>query len=78
MFYGCSSLKELNLSNFNTNKVKNMNNMFSGCLSLKNLDIYNFVVNKGANIKDMFTDLSKEVKYKIKDKKLQDKIMRLK
>ena len=31
MFYGCSSLKELNLSNFNTNNVTNMGYMFSGC-----------------------------------------------
>ena len=31
MFFGCSSLKELNLSNFNTHNVTNMNCMFSGC-----------------------------------------------
>ena len=31
MFYGCSSLKEINLSNFNTNNVTYMNHMFSGC-----------------------------------------------
>ena len=31
MFSGCSSLKELNLSNFNTNNVTNMDYLFSGC-----------------------------------------------
>ena len=31
MFSNCSSLKELNLSNFNTNNVTNMNYMFSRC-----------------------------------------------
>ena len=31
MFYGCSSLDELNLSNFNTDNVTNMSSMFSGC-----------------------------------------------
>ena len=31
MFYGCSSLKELNLNNFNTNNVTNMFSMFYGC-----------------------------------------------
>ena len=31
MFFKCSSLKELNISNFNTNNVTNMNDMFSGC-----------------------------------------------
>jgi len=32
MFYGCSSLKELNLNNFNTNNVTDMRGMFLGCL----------------------------------------------
>ena len=31
MFYRCYSLKELNLSNFNTNNVTNMNYMFYAC-----------------------------------------------
>ena len=30
MFYGCSSLKELYLNNFNTNNVTNIQ-MFHGC-----------------------------------------------
>ena len=31
MFDGCSSLKELNLSNFNTNNITNSFGIFSGC-----------------------------------------------
>ena len=31
MFSGCSSLKELNLNNFNTNNVIDMSSMFWGC-----------------------------------------------
>ena len=31
MFNGCSSLKELNLNNFNTNNVEDMEFMFNGC-----------------------------------------------
>ena len=31
MFYKCSSLKKLDLSNFNTNNVLNMKSMFDGC-----------------------------------------------
>ena len=31
MFSKCSSLKELNLNNFNTNNVKDMEYMFEGC-----------------------------------------------
>ena len=32
MFNGCSSLKELNLNNFNTINVTNMSGMFYECL----------------------------------------------
>ena len=39
MFYGCSSLEELNLSNFNTINVTETNDIFSGCSSLKELNI---------------------------------------
>ena len=35
MFYGCSSLKSIDLSSFNTNNVNNMSFMFDGCSSLK-------------------------------------------
>jgi surface protein len=31
MLDGCSSLKELNLTNFNTNNITGMCYMFSGC-----------------------------------------------
>ena len=34
MFSGCSSLKEINISNFNTNNVTDMSDMFSGCEKL--------------------------------------------
>ena len=42
LFYNCSSLKELNLSSFNTNKVTNIDNMFNGYSSFKELNISNF------------------------------------
>ena len=35
MFCGCSSLKSINLSSFNTTNVNNMSFMFHGCSSLK-------------------------------------------
>ena len=34
MFYGCSALTSLDLTNFNTAKVTYMNNMFEGCSAL--------------------------------------------
>ena len=48
MFSGCSSLKELNLSNFITNNVINMKVMFSGCSSLKKINhliLWNIIKN---------------------------------
>ena len=48
MFYGCSSLKELNLTNFNTNKVKDMRWMFYGCSD----DLKRKIKSENKNIKD--------------------------
>ena len=42
MFSYCSSLKKLDLSNFNTENVWTMDNMFCGCSKLKELNISNF------------------------------------
>ena len=39
MFCECSSLKILNLSNFNTNNVDNMDYIFSKCPSLNKTNI---------------------------------------
>ena len=39
MFCDCSSLKKLNIDNFNTNNVIDMSYMFSGCSSLKELNL---------------------------------------
>ena len=39
MLRGCSSLKELNLNNFNTNNVTDMRCMFGGCLDELKLKI---------------------------------------
>ena len=50
MFYYCSSLTSLNLSNFNTNNVIDMSYMFCDCSSLTSLNLFNFNTN---NVKDM-------------------------
>ena len=53
MFFGCSSLTNINLSNFNNNNVNDMSGIFWGCSSLKkekiiskNNDILNLFKNK--------------------------------
>ena len=54
MFYGCENLKLLNLSNFNTKKVRNMSNMFYGCENLADLDISSFNCDLVKNMDKMF------------------------
>ena len=55
MFWKCSSLNNINLSNFNTNNVKDMSWMFGGCKSLnkKNIIIKD---RKLLNDDDLFKD----------------------
>ena len=54
MFCECSSLEKLDISNFNTNNVKNMYGMFLGCSSLKELDVSNFNINNETYLLNMF------------------------
>ena len=42
MFYECTSLESLDLSNFDTSSVTNMAFMFYRCSSLKSLDLSKF------------------------------------
>ena len=42
MFYGCSSLESIDLSNFNTSSLAIMFSMFYKCSSLKSINISNF------------------------------------
>ena len=54
MFYDCSFLTNLNLSNFNTTNVTNMSCMFDGCSSLRNLNLSNFNTTNVTNMFGMF------------------------
>ena len=65
MFNKCSSLKEINLSNFNTNNVTKMISMFSGCSLLEELNISNFNTNNATYYDCMFFGCSDELKKRI-------------
>ena len=54
MFYDCSSLIDLNLSNFNNNNIINMSYMFSNCCSLKNINLSNLNTYNVTNMSNMF------------------------
>ena len=66
MFYKCSLLKLINLNNFKTDNVTNMESMFSACLSLKELNLTNFNTNNVTDMKWMFVGCSGDLKWKIK------------
>ena len=54
MFYGCSALTSLDLTNFNTANVEFMYYMFEGCSALKSLDLTNFNTAKVTDMSFMF------------------------
>ena len=56
MFYGCSSLTSLNLSNFETSEIIYMNNMFKDCYNLEYINIKNFIENSSLYLYDIFNN----------------------
>ena len=54
LFYGCKSLKSLNLKNFDTSNVKDMSAMFGNCESLEELNVSNFKTDNVTNMEGMF------------------------
>ena len=58
MFDGCSSLRTLDLSSFDTQLVTDMNGMFGECSSLLFLDLSNFNTRHVTDMRDMFDGCS--------------------
>ena len=54
LFLLCSSLESLDLSSFNTIKVKSMDNLFNGCSSLNSLNLSSFNTSNVVNMERMF------------------------
>ena len=57
MFYDVRSLTSLNLSNFDTSQVTNMQYMFSDMTKLTTLDLSNFDTSKVTDMKYMFNEM---------------------
>lgn len=55
MFFNCSGLTSLDLSNFDTSNVTNMGSMFGGCKSLTSLDLSSFDTSNVTNMNCMFS-----------------------
>ena len=58
MFYNCSALTSLDVSNFDTSKVTDMSSMFKGCSSLTSLDVSSFNTSKVTYMSNMFYNCS--------------------
>ena len=54
MFYGCISLKFIDLSSFNTQNVTDISYMFYGCSSLKSINLFSFNTNNVTHMGGMF------------------------
>lgn len=66
LFNGLSSLKTLDISQFDTSVCESFGRLFSGCSSLKELDLSNFVVNTSmCDASEMFMDCSSLVTVKV-------------
>ena len=50
MLYNYSSLKEVDLSSFNTSEIKDMSHLFYGCNSLEQINISSFNTNNVTNM----------------------------
>ena len=65
MFSGCESLNELDISNFNTEKVCNMMSIFYRCESLTNINLSNFNTQNVTDMRSMFWGCSSLTNKKI-------------
>lgn len=54
MFYGCSKLKSIDVSHFDTKNVEKMGYMFQNCTSLESIDISNFDYSANTSCYRMF------------------------
>ena len=61
MFSQCFSLKSLNLSNFDTSSVEQINNMFYNCSSLMSLDLLNFNTSQVKNMSTLKVKLTPKI-----------------
>ena len=57
-FNKCYKITNLDLKNFNTSKVWNMNYMFNQCYDLEELNLVSFNTEKCVNLLDIFGELN--------------------
>ena len=80
MFSWCKSLKNIDLSNFNSQNVTKMSGMFYGCSSLTDIDLSNFNTQNVTDMSCMFIGCESLKKKNVitNDEKILQKIIELK
>ena len=58
MFSGCSSLRSLDVSRWDTSNASDLSYMFSGCSSLRSLDVSDWDVSSASSLSGMFSGCS--------------------
>lgn len=68
MFFKCLKLEEVNLENFTTNKIENMDYMFYKCESLKNVNLNNLKTEDNLSYDNLFCGVNEKCKIKSDEK----------
>ena len=71
MFYKCSSLTSLDISDFDTSNVTYMHSMFRNCSSLEYLNMSKATFGKLTSYSTMFQDMANGATIKVKDEAAQ-------
>ena len=56
LFQGCSSISEIDLSNFDTSQITDMSSMFADCISLTSINLNNIKVSQVLNMDSLFSN----------------------
>ena len=54
MFHSCSNITEIDMSNFDSSQVTEMNSIFSECVSLTSINLSNFDTSQNTNFGSLF------------------------
>lgn len=72
MFYGCSSILTIEMSNISTPSVVTFESMFNGCTQLEYLNIQKFTANDKTGVDNMFRDCCALTEIVVNDKIIQE------
>ena len=75
LFCDCGKLTNLDLSNFNTIKVTDMERMFERCTNLESLDLRNWKFNNAVTTSRMFYGIKNNMVITVSSQEIKDKLI---